>query len=229
MKLFREKKNGETYVDLRTSGHWKYTIGDTNPDINAWEDVTSIPNWMYWCSRNTKDFWWCQDRIDDVRTDQTWAALSTADKYTVIDHGAYKSGDADKVAFLMGEGLTLQEAQGYLLSAWKTNMPKAISSARARTESEKFFEVIGTYLPKANAEDLLETVADLLSRFKNAAHVGTIVPGSTPGIWDYMHNTVGTDYETAGIDAKETVYTLNTGTWTEFKDALNDVVFNGNY
>lgn len=229
MKLFREIKQSETYVDVATSGHWNYIEADTNPDINAWEEVTSIDNWIYWCALNNKDFWWCQNRIDEVRTDLTWTSLSVTDKYSVINYGAYKAGDSDKVTFLMGEGLTLAEAQGYLLTVWKSNMPKAIAAARARVESEKFFEVIGTYLPKADAEDLLETVDGLLSEFRNAAHIGTNIPGSSPGIWDYINNTAGTAYETAGIDAKETIYTLNTGTWTAFKDALKDVVFNGNY
>ena len=67
-------------------------------------------------------------------------------------------------------------------------------------------------------------------KYETKGEIGTSVPGSSPALWDYFNNTVGTDYETQGIDAKQAEYGYdsNQAGWDAFKAELEDVIFKGN-
>ena len=42
-------------------------------------DKTSIGEWIKYADTHEKDFWWTQQRIDEVRVSVTWALLSDSD------------------------------------------------------------------------------------------------------------------------------------------------------
>lgn len=207
-----------------------YNLVGNEVDLSSLAE--GIDNWAFYSNHNKEDFWWERDRFDDIITLHTWAALSDANKFKIINHGAYKAGDTDKIIFLMspgGGGMSQAQAQAYLLGVWKTNQPVFVEAVNYRLESEMFYQEIGTYLTGPDAEDLFETIINLVERFKTVGHVGSLIPGSSDGIYDYWYNL--NSYVATGLFAKFGAggYVLNTGTKEAFQAAVGAVIFKGEY
>jgi len=195
------------------------------------QDITSIENWDKYGLFVCTDYLQVRDRILDI-FDWNTATLSEID--IVISYFAYDknvdaaTNDANKVGYLMGQGLTLEEAQGFLVQAYAKFHTKERESCKSRSQSEKVSEVMLTFLSIPDASDFLHTVDGLLRFYSDEGVFGTAYGSAGVGILDYIESTPGTVYENTGLHTKG--YEYNGGATSEmFVAALKDVLLNGNY
>jgi hypothetical protein len=246
-RLFREKKAGQTYIDVPTSGHWKYTVAETNPDTNAWEDVTSMENWIYYFGRANRieiqyDYLWLQRRINDVfmskaGADNTtrWGNCTNAEKDHIIYYNQMKASaeateDTDKVTHLIvtGQAADASEAAAFLKKSHAESIVRARPGIIQRVDGAKLIETIITYLNRADTTQLLNTVQTHMIRYKEFAMVGTIIYGEEEGLRDYIEST-GPTYGAPNGLVEEGWTTINPpATLTDLRDELINILFEDN-
>lgn len=103
LKLFREIKQGQTWTSFNDSGIWEYTVAETNPDSEAWEDINSIENWDLYYYENVldQDYKYVRERIKEIMNDKGgFNSCTAAEKYKICcwmasDIGAeYNNGES---------------------------------------------------------------------------------------------------------------------------------------
>lgn len=194
------------------------------------QDITSIESWDKYGSFICSDYLQTRDRIIDLFN---WSTATDIEKDLVIAYFGYDksldtaTNDTNKVAYLMGKGMTQAEAQGFLLLSYSKFHTKEKESCYKRANSEKLSVTMLTYLSIPDSRDFIETTKLLMDLYAQQGIFGTSYGSAGIGIMDYIESTVGTVYENVGLDSKG--YILNTGTIADFKNDLTDILLNGNY
>lgn len=247
MNLYREKKVGETYVDVLTSGNWKYLVADTNPDTNLWEEVNSMDNWIYYYGRanrfeTTYDYLWLQRRINDIFTSKTgadnttkWGNCTNAEKDHVIYYNQMKdSAEAtegtDKVTHLIvtGQAADAAEASAFLRKTHAQSIVRARPGIVDRVDGSKLIETIITYLDRADTTQLLNTVQTHMIRYKEYAMIGTAIYGEEEGLRDYIESTGPTYGAPNGLVEEGWVPINPPATLADLRDDLINILFGDN-
>lgn len=170
---------------------------------------------------------------DEMVTLGGWGSLTSEDKGYIVDFfledPAFDSAtnNANKVGYLMGTGLSLQEAQGYLASAYAAHHKKEKGACYKRANSVRVSEIVATYLSISDAADFVKTIDIPLTLYTTQGIKGVNDGSAGAGLFDFLESTAGTIYETAGL--AEQGYTINVGTVNDLITALMDVLRNGNY
>jgi hypothetical protein len=194
------------------------------------QDITSIENWNKYGDFICSDYLQVRDRIIEIFQ---WSTATDIEKDLIIEYFGYEpaldlaTNDTNKVAYLMGKGMTQIEAQGFLIQSYAAFHTKEKESCQTRANSEKLSEVMLTYLTIPDARDFIETTKSLVDLYTDQAVFGTNQGTAGVGIIDYIDSTVGTVYENVGLSGKN--YTLNVGTMEDLKNGLKDVLLTGNY
>ncbi len=216
---------------------WKepYVISETQPDPTYSDVSDNVVHWDYAYNYGAidKDYLVNRDCIIIGMSNKTWALMTSEDKYTAIDYFAKESSKDDttanteKVLFLMGTGLTQEQAQGYLLQAYAKHHTKEKQACLARATSELIDIVIGKYIPISDAADFVKVIGNLYNLYVTQGIKGINDGLAGEGLFDFIESTVGTAYETAGLAQQG--YVLNTGDYPSFVSELMDILRNGNY
>lgn len=137
MKLFREIKEGQTWISIQESGVWVHLVAIENPDVELWEEITDesqslgaieyidkhyIPatnkNYLI-ISGYITDYIKLKDIIRDIADSKGgWNYLTTEEKYLIIKYYIYRDLNTEKVTFLMQQGMSQQQAMQYLVVSW---------------------------------------------------------------------------------------------------------------
>lgn len=171
---------------------------------------------------------------DEMVVQGGWNALSDVDKYEIIllflDDPAFDraTNDANKVGFLMSKGLTLQQAQMYLVQAYSSHNVLEIEACAKRANSEAIRNILISFLSINDAADFTRVTKDLIALYSTKGIKGINDGTSGEGIFDFIESTSGTTYETAGL--AEQGYVLNGGApYSILITGLMDILRNGNY
>jgi hypothetical protein len=194
------------------------------------EDITSIENWKLVCCDLTTDYVQTRQRIIELFR---WSNATSIEKDIAIEYFAYDpteslaTNDTNKVIHLIGKGMSSIEAELFLKDSYVSYHTKEKESYKKRNDSEKLSSVVLTYLNMQDASLFIKTVKNLRNLYWQSAIVGTQYGLVGEGIMDYINSVVGTDYENAGLEQEG--FSLNVGTWDDFKNDLEDVLVNGVY
>lgn len=194
------------------------------------EDITTVENWNKYGAFICSDYLQIRDRINDLFD---WSTATDSEKDLLISHFGYdknldsQTNDTNKASYLMSKGMSLQEAQGFLIQSYAKFHTKEKESCFKRANSEKISEVMLTFLSIEDSRDFIETTKGLLDLYSEMGIFGVNYGSAGLGIMDYIGGTLGTVYENVGLDSKG--YILNYGTIEDFKNSLSDVLLNGNY
>jgi hypothetical protein len=194
------------------------------------QDITSIQNWDKYGSFICSDYLQTREFIIDLFD---WSTATDTEKDIVISYFGYDkaldmaTNDTNKVAYLMGKGMTQADAQGFLVLSYSKFHTKEKGACYKRANCEKLSIVMLSYLSIIDSRDFIETTKLLMDLYAQQGIFGTSYGSAGVGIMDYIESTVGTVYENVGLDSKG--YILNTGTITDFKNDLSDILLNGNY
>lgn len=208
-------------------------VSGSTLDTTKYDDITSIESWDKYSTMITTDYLQTRERIRVMLDDIAWTGCTINEKYIVIKYYLKESlktssdSDSEKIQFLMGEGLSLDESKIFLIKAYSVYHIKEIDACNKRSNSESLYEVIAKYLNLTDAADLIKITHKLFDLYKSQAIRGLNDGTAGEGLFDFLESTVGSSYETSGLEQQG--YTLNTGDFTSFISELMDVLRNGNY
>jgi hypothetical protein len=194
------------------------------------QDITSIENWDKYGSFICTDYLQTRNHIIDIFD---WSTATDAEKDIVISYFGFDksldtaTNDTNKVAYLMGKGMTQADAQGFLVLSYSKFHTKEKGACYQRANCEKLSIVMLSYLSIIDSRDFIETTKLLMDLYAQQGIFGTAYGVAGVGIMDYIESTPGTVYENVGLDSKG--YIFNTGTLNDFKNDLKDILLNGNY
>lgn len=238
MKLYREIKQGESWESLLISGIWEHEVADSTPQ--GFEEVTdstqteTLIEYLHLLLIALIDNNYCNDYqqvrtlIDDRRESKTWAGCSDSEKDIIIDVYGYRAGDADKVAYLMGKGMSQAEAQIFLINKWHFHHAKFVedcSNINGRWYYSKREIILRVH--KDDIEAFCSQVIIPISEYTQNGIIGSQYgDNNTGGIMDFMESTGGF----AGNGFAEQGFTLNDGfSYQDVIDAVKNVIINGIY
>lgn len=208
-------------------------IISSNLDLNLYDDISSIENWVLYEPELGKDTLYIRERIRDLLNIKGWNNCNNNEKDIIIKYYLKESvksendANTEKVMHLMGKGLTLLQAQGFLIQSFSDFHLKEINSCALRANSALLYTVIGKYLSIEDASDLIKVTYKLFYLYKTQAIRGTFYGTAGEGLLDFIASTPGTQYEFTGLEQQG--YTLLAGTYLDFITDLLDILQHGNY
>lgn len=214
--------------EIRTNN---YIAADTLP--GEYTDITSIENWDTYGLLVVNDFLAVREEINKVFIGTTWSALSATERdiiikyYLHLDQGAGVE-NTEKVTHLIttGQAADVAEASSILIKKWNIFNEKNKADLTSRWVYCKL--VIATYFNMADAEDLFDTVKILLSDMLLVGRLG-IGYGLNMDNENGIMNYIMSDQQYAGTGMEFDGYTLLTGTWTDVKTELENILIKGIY
>lgn len=179
-------------------------------------DISNMGNWNKWGSATGSDHLKVRSEIQKLLDSKTWALASSSERDIAIDFWikedivTISDDNTNKVTHLMTtQGMTQADAVSLLQSKFGENHIKNIEACNNRGAHSKLYRLIAKYLSFQDAHDFNNTVRDLLSDYKTQALLGTEDSTGMVGLFDYIENTAGTIYATAGLASK--AYVMQNG------------------
>lgn len=212
-------------------GHILVVDEDYDFSANTSSDITSIKNWYAVGEKSFVDYAkWRNEIIFSFSGNGGWSGATSVEKDIIIDlhiddpYIPLSASNMNKVAYLMGKGYSQAQAQGYLLQSWYKHHLRHVECAKERWKYVKL--IVGKYLNLLDANELMETTDTLVYYYTQTGRMGqNYNPTDGDGIMDYIESTHGF----TGIGLEDTGYVLNTGTWSDFKKELRDIIAYGKY
>jgi len=195
--------------------------GDTIP--SGYVDISNIENWDTIGLNVANDYLVVKFEIKNLVDQTGWSGLTNNEKNIAIKYYAYPD-DISAITHLMTTmGMSQQNAQVYLVQQWHRHHAGVINACKKRWYYVKF--IIPLFLSFDDAEDLFDTVQQLIYEYTEMGRLGKINGDKNDGIMDYIHSANGF----AGQGLKENNYTLLQGDWNTLITMMNDVFVNGVY
>jgi hypothetical protein len=213
-----------TWYDSDLNGNEPFIIinsGDTIP--SGYTDITSIENLDKFGLNIANDYLVIKFEIRDIANTIGWSGLTDSEKDLAIKY--YINPDmSSAINYLMTtKGMTLDEAKGFLTQKWHIHHGNLLNACRERWFYVKIVAV--KYLSFGDAEDLFDTAQQLIYEYTEMGRLGINYGDTNNGIMDYLLSTNGYD----GQGLEEENYTLQNGTWDDFKNELKNVLIRGIY
>jgi hypothetical protein len=230
MKLCRELKQGEIYIDYQTSGVWEHVIAWNDIVPENYEDVTGIEyihDNKKWLLDNNyiNDYDVVKNFMTQICSNTGWENSSNTLKEHIINYNAYDN-NTDKVIFLMTvKGLTQLEASEFLVEKWAWNNDNLVDSLQQRFHIVK--KELGKRIIKADLEDLTLTHELLILRLTNYGLLGLNYGSDSDGMMDYIESTNG--YIGNGLTESGYTFINPSDTWQAIVSMVKDILVNGNY
>ena len=195
--------------------------GDTIP--SGYVDISSIVNWDKFGNNVCNDYFVYKCAIKTIAMEVGWTGLTNTEKDLCIKYYAYPDATSAVIFLMTVRGMSLQQAQGYILLEWHKHHGNITASCRQRWFYVKF--IVPQYLSFDDAEDLLNTVEPLVFAYHDMGRLGINYGDKKDGIMDYIESTNAF----AGQGLRENSYVLLQGTWDEFITAMKSVFVWGIY
>lgn len=179
MKLVQEIATSEfLYIDDVTYA--------ANP--SAYIDWSDRP--VYWQEFGVQvaDYWTAQDTIKTIYTTTGWANLKDPDKDVLID---FAVGDlsTEIIPYLMGNGMTQQEATNKYVVSYTKSIEEKAKLATKRADSYISKAIVVSFLDAIEADGFLNAVANFARLYKEQAYLGIGYGDATDGIINFINNT----------------------------------------
>jgi hypothetical protein len=234
MKLFAFNISGNTnqkvgidllsWSDNQLYGNKPFIVSfDDEVNYTGYTDISSIENWNRFGLSYTTDYGSVKFAIKDIADSVGWSGLTNIEKDLTIKYYSYPSDTEAAIHLMMTKGFSQEEAQGYILRAWHKHHLNFIESCKVRWAYAKFYVLL--YLSRVDAEDLFETTKNLIDYYVETGRLGVEYNDDNSGIIDFIYST--NDYVGQGM--QESGYSLQRGTWNEFRQQLKDVFVYGKY
>ena len=195
--------------------------GDTIPD--GYKDVSSILNWDLIGEIPANDYMVVRFEIRDLCRDKGWINLTNSEKDVAIKHYV-NDNPTDAITYLMSvKGMSLQQAQGFVLMSWHKYHAKLLESCHQRMYYLKL--VVPQFVSLTDGEKLFDDVSSLIYEFTELGRFGISIGDKKSGLLDYLMST--NNYIGKGM--AESGLVLTQGTWDTFRDALNAILVDGIY
>lgn len=209
-------------VDLNGNPAFQIILsGQTAP--TGYVDISSIVNWDKFGGNIANDYFVYKCAIKTIVTEKGWTGLTNTEKDLTIKYYAYPDATSAVIYLMTVKGMSLEQAQGYILLEWHKHHGNIIASCKQRWFYVKF--IVPQYLSFDDAEDLLNTVEPLVFAYHDMGRLGINYGDKKDGIMDYIESTNA--FEGQGL--RENSYVLLRGTWDEFIQAMKNVFVWGVY
>jgi hypothetical protein len=197
-------------------------ISQDSSIVDGYNDISSITAWHNFGSSVANDYLVMKFEIRELVKEIGWVNLSDAEKDIAIETYSYDSIQ-DAVIYLMGKGLTQEQAQGLLVTKWHRHHGNLLDVCSCRWFYVKF--IVAQYLSFADAEELLDTCQQLIWAYTECGRLGMNYGDNNTGLMDYIESTNA--FLNQGM--QEGGYALIHGTWSEFIGKMHDVLVGGIY
>ena len=197
------------------------TSGQTVP--SGYTDIDSIENWDKFGLQVANDYAVVKFEIKDIVNLSGWTGLTNIEKDLAIKYYAYPDPTSAVIHLMTTKGMTQAQAQQYVLVSWHKHHLRNIVAYRQRWNYTKLNVL--SFISRADGEDLFNTVKPLVDLYIEVGILGWEYNDYEDGIVDYIYSTHGF----TGQGLEENGYTLLQGTWTDFKESLNNVLVRGIY
>ncbi|MDA3778750.1 MAG: hypothetical protein PF487_00720 [Bacteroidales bacterium] len=223
--------SGQTVgVDLTS---WKINDLNGNPPFtsilsgitmpNNYININTIENWNNYGYGFVNDYSVIKFAIKDIVISLGWTGLTNIEKDLAIKYYSYPDSTTAVIYLITEKGMTMEQAQGFVLQSWHKHHLKNIIAYTQRWNYAKL--TVLQYLSRVDGEDLFNTVKTLINLYIEVGILGYDFNDNQDGIMDYIYSKHGF----TGQGLEENGYTLQYSTWIEFKNGLNDVLVNGIY
>jgi uncharacterized protein YoaH (UPF0181 family) len=137
------------------------------------------------------------------------------------------TNNTNKVTYLMGKGMSYNEAIDYLTTAYSKFHSKERDSTYKRATSVDTTNLLAKYLTTEDMASFLDITKMMIDKYKDEGITGTEYSVVGEGLTDFINSTPGTSFENLGLASQG--YVLKTGTIDDLKNGLIDILINGNY
>ena len=214
----------ESWNDASLGGNEPFQIIlDTDPSLAGYVNIDTIENWDLFAYNIANDYSVVKFGIKEMAEEEGWSNLSNTEKDLCIKYYAYPDPTSAVVYLMTEKGMTQPQAQGFVLQSWHKHHLKNIVAFTQRWNYAKF--TVLQYISRADGEDLFNTISVLIDLYIKVGILGFEHNDNQDGVMDYVYSLHGF----TGQGLEENGYTLLQGTWTNFKDALNNVLVYGIY
>lgn len=208
--------------------------GNGKTDVTLVYDINELPNYFrsidYITEQNIINYVF-QSKTGTTNTEK-WSDCTNDEKDTIIYYNQMKtssSGDTEstlKVIHLLttGQQPDVPSAAVFLRKNHAASVGRAKISVRERVDSDKLVEIMISYLTPHDIDQLMNTMATHLRRYKEYVLIGTVLYGNEPGLWDYINSQ--SIYSDSGL-LEEGWVTLK-GDLSELILKLNDLLWGDN-
>lgn len=213
-----------TWYDSDLNGNEPFKIitsADTTP--SGYTDITNIVNWDKFGINIANDYLVVKFEIRDIVNIKNWTGLTNTEKNITIKYYAYPNATDAAIHLISTQGMTSEQANGYLLQQWHLHHGKLLTATNRRWYYVKL--VVPQFLSFADAEDLFDTAQPLIYEYTQMGRLGIDYGDNNNGIMDYLMSTNGF----VGQGMEENNYTLINGSWDTFKEELHKVLVCGIY
>jgi hypothetical protein len=208
--------------DLNGNPAFKIILsGETTP--SGYTHLDSIEYWDEFGLPIANDYSVVKFQIKEMCQMLGWTGLTNTEKDLAIKYYAYPDPTSAVIHLMTTKGMTQQQAQGFVLQSWHRHHLKNIVAYRQRWNYAKF--TVLSYISRSDGEDLFNTVKSLVDLYIEVGILGWEYSDNQDGIIDYVYSTHGF----TGQGLEENGYQLLQGTWTDFKEALDNVLVCGIY
>ena len=195
--------------------------GQTTP--SGYTHIDTIENWDKFGLQVANDYSVVKFEIKDIVTGTGWTGLTNTEKDLAIKYYAYPDPTSAVIYLMTTKGWSQAQAQAFVLQSWHKHHLRNIVAYTQRWNYAKF--TVLQHITRADGEDLFNTVKALVDLYIEVGILGWEYSDNQDGIIDYVYSTHGF----TGQGLEENGYQLLQGTWTDFKDALNNVLVCGIY
>ena len=195
--------------------------GQTIP--SGYTDIDTIENWDKFGLQVANDYSVVKFEIKDIVEMSGWTGITNTEKDLAIKYYAYPDPTTAVIYLMTAKGMTQAQAQGFVLRSWHIHHLKNIVAYTQRWNYAKFSVL--QFISRADGEDLFNTITVLIDLYIKVGILGFQYNDNQDGIVDYIYSVHGF----TGQGLEENGYQLLQGTWTDFKEALNNVLVCGIY
>jgi hypothetical protein len=179
MKLVKEIAT-DTYLYIDDS------VYSANPSLYI--DRSNNPAYWDLVVGDVVDFWTAQDNLKNLYLLNGWASFKDEEKDIFIKYGIGDAG-TEIIPFLMGKGMTQQEAQVFYLESVAKAVENKQPIARSRADNHRIITIVYSFLDSVEADGLLNAIANFLSLYKEKVYLGTQFGDVSDGLMDFINNT----------------------------------------
>jgi len=190
---------------------------------NGYIDITSIENWHKFGDLVLSSY---QDKHRAIKLafyNKGWENCTPSEKDIVIQYYANpdlgnNNQNTQVITYLLQKGYSLDEATDYLVDCWHNHWQKFVLECPERFK--KVTKIVLKYLSFYDASDLDLTVETLKNRYLTCGILGIGYGDHKVGILNY----VWSNYSYSGCGLEEKGYFLKKGTWSQFKQEIEDTL-----
>lgn len=206
------------------------------PPIGYTDYSSDLLKWKDFALQVCTDYLQFRTYVTEQLTLKGWSNLSNDEKYFVIDNYIKEDGidpvttNYNKIVYLMTVcGMSQPQAISHLQKVYAIHHLKEIESCLKRAQNEKLFTVIAKYLKLEDASDFTKVIALPYQMFVTQGIKGVNDGEAGEGLFDFIESTVGTSYETAGLEQQGYIMANGDPDMSNFIVELMDILRNGNY